>query len=112
MLPSFCQDSVDVWRAPYIDSRGTKVRDWAHAVKHTVSGCSFQYRSTEQEWTDARQAVTVRARLYMPFGSDIEVDDRIDYENHSYAVNGAPMAKKSPTGAVSHIVCDLVDWRA
>lgn len=112
MLPSFCHDSVDVYRAPYTDSRGTRVRDWSNAAKHTITGCSFQFASTTQEFTDPRQAVTVRARLFLPPDSDVAIDDRIEFGGNRYAINGAPMAKVSPTGAVSHIVCDLVDWRA
>lgn len=111
MLPSFARTSVTVTRAPYKDSRGTKVRDWTHSVSKTLDGCSFQPVSSDTSWTDVSQAVTVRARLWCPPDSDIQAGDRVTVSGTQYAVNGAPAPWESPTGAVDHIVCDLVDWR-
>lgn len=111
MLPSFCTDSVTVERAPLVDSRGTKVPDWNHAESWEVSGCSVQPVQGSTTWTDPRQAVTVRATLYAPPSADIQAGDRITYQGHKYAIDGAPLPWKSPTGAVSHIQCALVDWR-
>lgn len=111
MLPSFCKKAVTVERAPYVDSRGTRIRDWSQAQSWSVSGCSVQPNSSDTDWTDTAQAVTVRARLWMPPGSDIQADDRVTVDGVQYAVSGAPMAWESPTGAVDHIECALIDWR-
>ena len=113
MLPSFAREAVTVSRAPYKDERGTKVRDWAsESVTHaTVRGCSFQPVSSETYWTDVSQAVTVSARLFMPPGTDVQPDDRITVRGTDYAIQGAPEAWESPTGAVSHIVVNLIEWR-
>ena len=111
MLPSFATKTVTVERAPYADSRGTKVRDWSQAVPSQVGGCSFQPSSSSVSWTDASQAVTIRARLFLPPGTDVQAGDRIDVDGVLYAIDGAPEIWESPTGSVSHVVCNLIDWR-
>ena len=111
MLPSFARDSVTLKRAPYKDQRGTKVRDWAGNVASTeVQGCEFQPVSSDTAWTDPTQAVTADARLWLPAGTDIEPDDRVEHGNDVYAVQGAPKVWRSPTGAVDHIEVDLRRW--
>ena len=110
MLPSWCNDSVMVLRAPLVDSRGTKVRDWSQAASHVIGGCSFQPAGTSTDFTDVRQAVTFDATLYAPPGSDIEQDDRIVFEGVTYAMDGAPSPWKSPTGRVSHVQARLKVW--
>lgn len=111
MLPSFCTETITVWRAPLVESRGTYERDWTLEQPHTVSGCSFQFATSSTAWTDPRQTATIRARLFVPYGSDIEQDDVIEYYGNRYAIDGAPMPRKSPTGAVTHTVLTLIDWR-
>lgn len=111
MLPSFARTTVTVERAPYKDSRGTKVRDWSNASASEISGCIVQPVQGETAWTDPTQAVTVRARLWLPPGSDVEADDRVTANGVMYAIAGAPMPWQSPTGAIDHIEAALVDWR-
>lgn len=111
MLPSFASRQVTIERAPYIDSRGTQVRDWSQASSRTVNGCLVQPVDGSTAWTDPTQAVTVRARLWCPPGTDIQPDDRVIADGIIYAIEGAPMAWQSPTGAIDHIEAALVDWR-
>lgn len=113
MLPSFAKKTALIERAPYKDERGTSVRDWASEsiVQATVSGCSFQPSSSETVWADVSQAVTIQARLYVPPNTDVQPDDRVTVDGKRYAIQGAPETWESPTGAVSHIVLNLVDWR-
>ena len=110
MLPGFCRDAVTVVRAPLKDSRGTKVRDWANAVPHEIEGCSVQPSGTDADYSDARQPLRHRMTLYAPPGADIEAHDRIAFDGQSYEIDGIPMPYRSPTGRVSHVVCDLVAW--
>ena len=112
MLPIWCNDTVTVWRAPYVEQRGTKVRDWANAEPHEVAGCSVQPAGTSTAWTDPRQALTVQATLFAPLGADIREGDRIEFAGARYSLNGAPLPYRSPTGAASHLFAQLTDWRA
>ena len=109
-LPSFCREAVTVMRAPLIDQRGTKVRDWLKAEIHRVSGCSVQLESTASGRGDPREAVSDTATLFAPCGADIEAGDRIASSMGEFAVEGRPMPRVSPTGAVSHVECRLAWW--
>lgn len=110
MLPIWCNDTVTVSRAPYVEQRGTRVRDWANATEHEVAGCSVQPAGTSTSWGDPRQAVNVQANLFAPLGADIQEGDRIGFMGRSYAMNGAPLPYRSPTGAASHLFVQLVEW--
>lgn len=110
MLPSFCKTTVTIERAPYVESRGTQIRDWSNPESFTVSGCNLQPSSSDTSWTDTSQAVTIRARLWMPPATDVQADDRITVNGVQYAIAGAPQTWESPTGAVDHIEVALIDW--
>ena len=109
-LPSFADDVITVYRAPYKEERGTKIRDWKNATPHTVTGCSVQMRETSTSY-DAREAVTVRAVVYMPPNADIEAHDKVVFDGIAYSIDGAPFLLKSPAGRVSHKKMSLIDWR-
>lgn len=84
-----------------IDERGTKVRDWANAQKHVIERCSFQPVQSSTNWTDPRQAVTVKASLYLPPGSDIAEEDMVEFGGAKYAVEGAPFEWRSRRAALT-----------
>lgn len=109
-LPSFANDEITVYRAAFKGDRGTKIRDWAKATHHTISGCSVQMRETSTSY-DAREAVSVRAVIYLPPDADIEAHDKVVYETVEYAIDGAPLLLKSPTGRLTHKKATLIDWR-
>ena len=110
MLPSWCQDQVTVLRAPLVDSRGTKVRDWAQATSATVTGCSLQPASTSTDFGEVRQAADFDATLYLPPDADVLQDDRIVFGGVTYAVDGMPSEWRSPTGRVTHRQARLKTW--
>ena len=111
MLPSFARESVTIKRAPYVEQRGTRVRDWSGTITSTtVTGCHVQPLSSSTAWTDLAQSVTTDALLFLPPGTDIQPDDRIEHDGVLYAVQGAPKAWKSPTGAIDHVEAELVRW--
>lgn len=112
MLPSWCRDTVTVWRAPLVDSRGTKVRDWTQATSHVIDGCSLQPGGTSTDFGEPRQANESDATLYAPPGADIEADDRVEFDGTTWAVDGQPMDWRSPTGRVTHRQARLTAWGA
>lgn len=84
-------ETVTVLRAPLVtDPRyGRKVRDWANAVAHDVSGVQVQPLAAAE--TDAgREYVATRMRLFGPFGADIEAADRVAYRGTTFEVDGEP----------------------
>lgn len=102
MLPSFANKSVTITRAPWIETRGTRERDWSNAEIHTVRGCSIQPANTFSD-RNQREAVEYDAVLYAPENADIQAGDKVTYNGRIYLVQGAPMLWESPTGAVSHL---------
>ena len=110
MLHSWCQDVVTVTRAPWKNTRGTKVRDWDNATEHTVCGCSVQPATTMRDFADRAEQVTDRWTLYAPPCADLATGDRITCNGQTYEIEGAPFKWKSPTGAVSHKHANLVKW--
>lgn len=111
MMPTFARDTVTIKRAPLVDERGTKVRDYARAESHKIAGCSFQPVQSATTWTDPRQAVTVKANLYLPAASDIAEGDLVEFEGATYAIDGVPTSWRSPSGRVDHMQAALIDWR-
>lgn len=112
MLPSFCREAITVSRAPLALSRGASERDWGSADKRYVTGCSVQFSGTSANRGEARSGATSSdAVLFAPPGADIRAGDRIECTAGEFAVEGEPMPRTSPTGAVSHVECPLSRWR-
>lgn len=109
-LPSFCNQTVTVRRAPMEALRGTAERDWSKAESHDIAGCSVQFASTSTDRGEPREAVSSAATLYAPPGADVRAGDRISCEFGEFAVEGRPMPRISPTGAASHVECPLAWW--
>ena len=115
MLPSFCHDTVTVVRPASRESRGTVVTDWANAQSHVLSGCSVQAPTTSMDM-DGRRQTALAGTLYAPPFSDVAAGDRIEWTDpmggeHAFLVDGEPMPWESPTGRVSHVQADLIEWR-
>ena len=114
-LPSFARDTVTVMRASRIVERGVEIYDWDQAETHDIPGCSVQFTTTALNGVlsankFARDSLMTRAILYMPPGSDIQKGDRIIFNGDRYLIDGAPYEMISPTGRLTHIKCNLVDW--
>lgn len=110
-MPTFCNDTVTRWRAPLVDSRGTKIRDWQSAQPAKVAGCSVQPAGANATFGEQRNGAEYSAVLYMPPNADIEQGDRVEFDGFKYSIEGGPMMWRSPTGRVTHKVCTLRDWR-
>lgn len=110
MLPRWCVDTVIVKRPIYVDRRGSMVPDWDNASMFEISGCSIQSRTTAQDRDGRVLQITNGAVLYAPQDADIQAGDRIEFDGVKYKVDGAPMRKRSATGALSHLAVTLAEW--
>lgn len=104
------RETVTVTRAPLVSQRGTKVRDWANAQSHQIAGCLLVEGSTSTDWQGVRQAQESSAALLLPYGADIQADDRVTLAGRTWSVDGVPAAHESPTGRVSHVRARLREW--
>ena len=110
MLLSFMKDTATVLRAPLIDRRGTKVRDWANATSHELHSCLVTGVATSQDRDGRVTQVNDRRRLRCMYDADVENGDRVVWGGVTYEVDGEVTKTKSPTGCVSSTRCDLVRW--
>jgi len=110
MLPSWCDDTIAVSRAPLVKSRGSDTRDWDQATTHTVTGCSVQPGNNNFNLTEARIAITYEMVAYCPPDADIQAEDHITYEGRTYVLNGGPRVWRSPSGMQDHMVLNLDAW--
>ena len=112
MLPSWCDDTVTVLRAPMVERRGTTVPDWGNATSHVVGGCSLQEGSTATTFGEGqRDPSESDATLLTPVGADIKDGDRVSMGGRIWEVSGVPNDVRSPTGATSHRRASLKQWR-
>lgn len=111
MLPSFCRDVVTVKRAAEVDKRGTVVLDWDNPQTFELSGCSVQPSTTSRDFDGRTVQVSEDWTLYAPPNSDLLAGDRIEWQDATFEINGAPMPWTSPTGRVSHMYARLSEWR-
>lgn len=112
-MPSFATDSVvrvrPVWTT---DARGTRRPDYgAAAGRLTVTGCLVQPGASVEVLENRVGAVAVRWSVFMPAGTDIEASDAVEVDGRLYAVDGEPARHRSPTGALSHVLALLIDWK-
>lgn len=108
MLPSWAKDIITVLHAPMIDERGTQIRDWDHAEKHVIIGCSVQPSTTSTAF-DANppreNQVYSQYIVYLPATAQYPVSgDRIEWNGDVFSIQGKPMIWNSPTGHLSHKV--------
>lgn len=107
MLPSFCKDVAVIYRAPFIEQRGSKVRDWTNATAQKVKGCSLQQIETESN-NGIRENSHSTFYLYCPPNTDISKGDKVVIGGIDYMVEGEPFEWNSPTNAVSHVEAKLI----
>lgn len=110
MLPSFCNQSINVVRAKKTTtSRGSEVPDWTDTTTTTVTGCSIQPASTSLSLDGRILGISDGWTAYVPEGTDVKAGDRIDFDGESYAINGEPRKWIGPS-RTSHIQLNLVRW--
>ena len=103
-------DEITVLRAPLVDSRGTKRRDWSNPTSKSVNGCNVQPASTVQDRDGRLLAIEDGMKLFAPYDADIQAGDRVQFGGATYEVDGSPLHRRSPSGHIDHIECKLVEW--
>lgn len=120
MLPSFANATVlrvrPTWRT---DARGNRVPDYGPDVPrvpvpgcHVEPGASMEVMGGVGDRFGGRDSVSIRWSVYAPPGADLVSTDAVELEDgRLYQINGEPMRYPSPTGALSHVLLLLIDWR-
>ncbi|ONK09439.1 hypothetical protein [Streptomyces sp. MP131-18] len=100
------RDSVTRVRAPLVTNPyGDPVRDWASAVRTTLTGWRVQpvqgSRQTAAE-TIPRDGLERNRRAFGPIGADIETTDRIEWAGVTWVIDGDVDRWRGPTGRLAH----------
>ena len=109
MLPSWCDRTVTIMRAPMTTGLRAE-RDWAQATTHDVGGCGLVRPSTSTEFSDPSRVRAIDWLLLAPPAADVAEGDRVVVDGRTYEIDGMPVVRTSPTGAVSHLRAELVGW--
>lgn len=101
MLP-FTTDRVTVVHAGVItDAYNNLIRDWAHATRTEVRAV-VQARSTTEVTAGRDQTVTTY-RCFLPDGTPVTAQDRLEWSGVVLEVDGEPSLLKGPMPALDHI---------
>lgn len=104
MLP-FTTDTVTVVHAELVsDAYNNRVRDWEHAARTPVRAVVDGTTTTEA--TDGRDQTDTTYRCYLPPGTAITAQDRLEWEGLVLEVAGEPIPRKGPTRALDHLQVD------
>ncbi len=111
MLPSFCTDTVAIVRPAKATERGSVVNDYANATRTEVAGCRWQQDGSTAD-TAGRMATMTTCTLYLPEGTDLAHDDRVELPDGTcWQVQGEPYHVKSPSGSISHVRATIARGR-
>lgn len=112
MLPSFAEDVIEVESPVWVlDSRNTRRPTFPVGNLRTrVPGCSVQ-PGASAEILAGRTTTSVRWTVFAPPGTAVEATDTVMFEGTRYAVDGEAARHRSPTGATSHVMLLLLDWK-
>lgn len=113
MLPSFASDTPVLIRPVWVtDARGTRRPDFGSgATRIPVPGSILQPGASQEVLDNRVGAVAVRWSWFAPPGTDVTAADAVEWEGRRYAVDGEPARHRSPTGALSHVLVLLIDWK-
>jgi len=106
---------VIVKNAPLVadPTDGTLYRDWDAADTTTVAGCMFQpfqpAGTKLLEDNKFREYSSGFFRLWMPAGSPVDSNSKIEFNGHTYEVYGSPNPWYDFEGVESHIECLLYE---
>lgn len=115
MLFDWCLDELTIIRPSTRNSRGSIVHDWENATEHVIHGCSAQPADSMRDFGQREEQSTFDVHVFMPPDCDIREGDRVRLNlgtgEKLYEIDGVPYARKSPTGRVSSMQVDLIEWR-
>lgn len=104
VLP-FTTDSLTVVHAELVtDSYNNRVRDWPNATRTPVRGVVDG--TTTAENTDGQDQTDTTYRCYLPPGTAVTAQDRLEWEGLVLEVTGEPIPRKGATPGLNHIQVD------
>ena len=109
-LPVWCHDTVTVQRAPLVDDRGSRVRDWAHADAWQVEGCSVQPSAMPAQPGDREGQRSEEWSLWLPMDADILDTDRVLFDGRTFTIVDGIRPWRDPFGRLDHLQATIRRW--
>lgn len=110
MLPSWCQDAVELVRPGAARKRGTWVPDWDHPTSQIIEGCYLCPGAGTAD-LDGRTNTSQPWDLYAPAGTTMALGDRVRWQGRTFEVSAPPEVRRDPFGALDHVKVPLVERR-
>ena len=110
MLHPWMTDIVTRVRPGTKTVRGSEVPDWDKATIKDITDCSMQPASTTLSQDGRVLGISDGYTLYAPLDADIQAGDHITYAGITYTITGDVRKWNSPTGAMAHLVVNLMRW--
>lgn len=110
MLPSWCQDTVEVTRPAWVQKRGTWVADWTHPTSSVVEGCRLCPEAGSAD-LDGRTNTSQPWSLYAPAGTDMTIGDRVAWGGKTFEVAAPAETRRDPFGTLDHVKVPLQERR-
>lgn len=110
MVGGFANDTIVRIRPGVKTLRGSSVPDWENSSSLTIAHCSVQPASTSLSQDGRVLGIMDGMTCYCPYDADVREGDRIQFDDQTYVINGAPRKWRSPTGNRSNVQLNLERW--
>lgn len=110
-IPRWCKDTIIRIRPGTKTSRGSTIPDWENIDTLEIGGCSVQPASTGLSQDGRVLGISEGLTVYLPYDSDVQEGDRIEYDGSVYIINGKPKKWNGATGRVSHMQLNIERWQ-
>jgi head-tail adaptor len=105
MALPFTTDTVTIVHAELVtDAYNNRVRDWPNATRTPVR--AVVDATTTAEDTNGMDQTDTTYRCYLPPGTAVTAQDRLEWEGRVLEVTGEPIPRKGPTTALNHMQVD------
>ena len=108
LLPMWHQSIVRI-RPGTKTERGSDVPDWENSSYKTIEHCLFSPGTTMLSQDGRVLGIQDGATVCAPVDADIRADDRIQYEDEVYIIDGNPLIWKN-VGKLEHMKLNLQRW--
>lgn len=110
MMHAWMNDTVSRVRPSTKTVRGSVIPDWENATTKDITNCSMQPAETSLSQDGRVLGISDGFTLYAPMDADIQAGDHITYAGNTYTITGDVRKWSSPTGAMAHLVVNLMRW--
>lgn len=103
-IAKFFNQTITIYNKSSYNAYGREVVGTGTDIKARVQ------KQTSRKLLDNGNVVIIDGIVYLPAGTSVNTDDRIDYDGHKYKVYGRYEAVHG-SGNTHHIKLEIIKWR-